>query len=390
MTPTAGLAATIASAYRAGPYRLPDGRTLASYFDPYHLAGDPALLADTAAALADLLPTGTQAVAGPALAAVPLVTAVSLHTGLPAAYLRPAPKPHGTGRHIEGTDLDGWRTVLLDDTARSGTNLLNSARLLRTAGAHVDTAVCVLDRAAGAAELLGAHGLALHALIRDPGEDPGGDRRAALFDLDGVLLDSAAAVRTALAAVTTCATRRRVAPVDLPADALRRPRCEVLARMGVTDPDTACDRWWDGAVAAALPVPFPGVLAGLAGLRTSGIATGVVTLQDRDRLSWWIPPPLADLLDVVITRQDAPAKPAPDGLHTALDRLGVTPANALFVGDSPDDMTAARAAGALALGAGWGWHPPDALRTAGAVDVLSGPSCIGPALLLHLASAGGR
>ncbi|MEK8141533.1 hypothetical protein NKH18_00045 [Streptomyces sp. M10(2022)] len=35
-------------------------------------------------------------VAGPALAAIPLVTAVSLHTGLPAAYVRAAPK--GTGR----------------------------------------------------------------------------------------------------------------------------------------------------------------------------------------------------------------------------------------------------------------------------------------------------
>ncbi|MFF3503458.1 hypothetical protein [Streptomyces sp. NPDC003247] len=54
-------------------------------------------------------------------------------------------------------------------------------------------------------------------------------RRAALFDLDGVLLDSAAAVRSILAAVATCALGRRVTPGDLPPGALRRPRCEVLA-----------------------------------------------------------------------------------------------------------------------------------------------------------------
>ncbi|MER5373448.1 phosphoribosyltransferase family protein [Streptomyces sp. NPDC002553] len=82
--------------------------------------------------------------AGPALAGVPLVTAVSLHTGLPAAFLRPAPKDHGTLQQIEGADPRGRRTALLDDTARSGTSLLRSARLLRIGGALVGTAVCVL------------------------------------------------------------------------------------------------------------------------------------------------------------------------------------------------------------------------------------------------------
>ncbi|WP_331759872.1 phosphoribosyltransferase family protein (plasmid) [Streptomyces sp. NBC_01525] len=166
--PGATLADRIAGAYRPGPYRLPDGSTLHTYFDPYRLAGDPALLAETAAALAGLLPNDTEAVAGPALAGVPLVTAVSLHTGLPAAFVRPAPKTHGTRQQVEGADLNGRRTVLLDDTARSGASILRSAWLLRIAGARVATAVCVLDRDAGATPLLAGHRLALHALVRDP------------------------------------------------------------------------------------------------------------------------------------------------------------------------------------------------------------------------------
>ncbi|WP_105974695.1 orotate phosphoribosyltransferase [Streptomyces geranii] len=167
--PTTDFAERIATvAYRPGPYLLPDGGTLDSYFDPYRLAGDPGLLTETAAALADLLPAGTEALAGPALAGVPLVTAVSLHTGLPAAFLRPAPKGHGTWQQIEGTDLDGRRTVLLDDTARSGASLLRSVRLLRIGGARVGTAVCVLDRDAGATALLAGHHLVLRALVRDP------------------------------------------------------------------------------------------------------------------------------------------------------------------------------------------------------------------------------
>ncbi|MDX3867226.1 orotate phosphoribosyltransferase [Streptomyces europaeiscabiei] len=167
--PTAAFAERIAAvAYRPGPYRLPDGGTLDVYFDPYRLAGDPGLLTETAAALADLLPADTEALAGPALAGVPLVTAVSLHTGLPAAFLRPAPKDHGTWQQIEGTELEGRRTVLLDDTARSGASLLRSVRLLRIGGARVGTAVCVLDRDAGATALLADHHLVLRALVRDP------------------------------------------------------------------------------------------------------------------------------------------------------------------------------------------------------------------------------
>ncbi|MEU8952381.1 orotate phosphoribosyltransferase [Streptomyces sp. NPDC048489] len=130
-TPPAVFAERLAAvAYRSGVYQLPDGRTLDWYGDPHRLAGDPELLAETAAALADLLPVGTEVLAGPALAGVPLVTAVSLHTGLPAVFLRPAPKDHGTWQQIEGADLKGCRAVLLDDTARSGASLLRSARLL--------------------------------------------------------------------------------------------------------------------------------------------------------------------------------------------------------------------------------------------------------------------
>ncbi|WP_328842993.1 HAD family hydrolase [Streptomyces sp. NBC_00258] len=209
-------------------------------------------------------------------------------------------------------------------------------------------------------------------------------RQAALFDLDGVLLDSANQMRSTLAAVATCATGSRVMPGDLPADALRRPRCEVLALLDVADPDDACDRWWDGAASTTPVETFPGVLSGLLALRTQGTALGAVTLQDPDRVRWLLPEALSEHLEVVITRQDAPPKPAPDGLHLALGRLDVTPERAVFVGDSPSDMTAARAAGVVALGAVWGWHPPAALHAAGAHHLLPQPTSIGPSLLHHL------
>jgi phosphoglycolate phosphatase len=55
---------------------------------------------------------------------------------------------------------------------------------------------------------------------------------------------------------------------------------------------------------------------------------------------------IAGRFDVVIGPEDAPRlKPAPDMLRAALKTLGVTPAQALYVGDMVVDIQTARAAG---------------------------------------------
>jgi phosphoglycolate phosphatase-like HAD superfamily hydrolase len=70
--------------------------------------------------------------------------------------------------------------------------------------------------------------------------------------------------------------------------------------------------------------------------------------------------------------EDAPAKPDPAPLRLALQRLGRS--RAWYVGDTPDDMTAARAAGLVPLGVVAPSDDPDATRTrltaAGAARVL--------------------
>jgi HAD superfamily hydrolase (TIGR01509 family) len=54
-------------------------------------------------------------------------------------------------------------------------------------------------------------------------------------------------------------------------------------------------------------------------------------------------------------------KPAPDGIHLACERLAVAPEDAAYVGDSPNDLEAARRSGALAVAAAWGllYHPDE-------------------------------
>jgi phosphoglycolate phosphatase-like HAD superfamily hydrolase len=58
---------------------------------------------------------------------------------------------------------------------------------------------------------------------------------------------------------------------------------------------------------------------------------------------------VSDLFRVVVTREDAPLKPDPAPVRLALERLGVR--RAWLVGDTPDDLRAARAAGVVPLAA---------------------------------------
>jgi HAD superfamily hydrolase (TIGR01509 family) len=65
--------------------------------------------------------------------------------------------------------------------------------------------------------------------------------------------------------------------------------------------------------------------------------------------------------DVVVGGNQVPRpKPAPDGVRAAARGLGLDPSRCLYVGDSPLDVGAAEAAGALPVHAGWGHLYDDA------------------------------
>ena len=66
--------------------------------------------------------------------------------------------------------------------------------------------------------------------------------------------------------------------------------------------------------------------------------------------------------DVVVGGNQVPRpKPAPDGVLAAAQALRLDPARCLYVGDSPLDVGAAEAAGAMPVHAGWGHLYDDAL-----------------------------
>lgn len=160
------LAARVNSIARlTGTFTLRSGQVATEYFDKYRFEADPVLLADIAEALVPLIPAGTEVLAGLELGGVPIATALSLRTGLPAAFVRKEAKTYGTAQLAEGADIAGRRVLVVEDVITTGGQVVISTGELRALGALVDTVVCVIDRSPDQGAALAAEGLAMRALL---------------------------------------------------------------------------------------------------------------------------------------------------------------------------------------------------------------------------------
>ena len=116
---------------------------------------------------------------------------------------------------------------------------------------------------------------------------------------------------------------------------------------------------------------YPGVLEVLSALEASGwilgIATGkghrglMATLETHD---------LAGRFATLQTADSGPGKPNPDMLLNAMRETGAAAADTAMIGDTTFDIEMAVAAGILAIGVSWGYHPAEHLHSAGAHAVI--------------------
>jgi orotate phosphoribosyltransferase len=88
-----------------GTFTLRSGQIASEYFDKYRFEAQPALLAEIATAMAPLIPEGTEVLAGLEMGGIPIATALSMHTGIPAAFVRKEAKTYGTAQLAEGTPV---------------------------------------------------------------------------------------------------------------------------------------------------------------------------------------------------------------------------------------------------------------------------------------------
>ncbi len=177
--PLAGLADQINTVARlTGTFTLRSGQIATEYFDKYRFEAQPALLAEIAKAMAPLIPEGTEVLAGLEMGGIPIATALSLHTGIPAAFVRKEAKQYGTARLAEGSEVAGKRVTVIEDVITTGGQVVISTGDLRALGAIVEHVVCAIDRSPDQAAALTAAGLQLHSLLTRAQLDAAEARRA--------------------------------------------------------------------------------------------------------------------------------------------------------------------------------------------------------------------
>lgn len=200
--------------------------------------------------------------------------------------------------------------------------------------------------------------------------------KAILFDVDGTLTDSESLLVNSLTKAMNALGLPRP-DIDLHALAMRNPKRRVLETLGAADVDSALE-CWNRILQEMLPDSklFPGAAEAVRALHDRGCVLGVVTARtgaETDADPAMIP--IAPLFTVRACAEDtAEHKPHPAPLLHCLERLGLEPKDALYVGDSPTDGLAAHAAGmdfALALwGCAPGEHIPAEFRLSEPRDLL--------------------
>jgi pyrophosphatase PpaX len=178
-----------------------------------------------------------------------------------------------------------------------------------------------------------------------------------LFDLDGTVIDSGAII---LASMRHAA--REVLGVEVPDEQLMAavggPGLE--AQMQALSPDRADELV---TVYRAHNEPLHDELICCAGmdevlvqLRDEGRRLGIVTAKRRQTVELaFARIPIEHLFETVVGGDETKKhKPDPEPLLLALERLGAAPGEAVYVGDAPFDVKAAKAAGLYSVGVSWG------------------------------------
>ena len=138
-------------AIQFGHFVLTSGATSDYYIDIKKASTSPKILKKIAEAMAEYTDK-YNLLAGMELGAVPLVVALSLETNIPYVIIRKEKREHGTGKQIEGGDVEGKKVLVIEDVATSGGSILKTIEILRESKAEVDKVLVVVDRESGARE----------------------------------------------------------------------------------------------------------------------------------------------------------------------------------------------------------------------------------------------
>ena len=195
--------------------------------------------------------------------------------------------------------------------------------------------------------------------------------QAVLFDLDGTLLDTLEDMADAL--------NRTMDSFALPHRSLQEvrsfvgngarrlialatgaggDRLEEILAVYKEDYDRNC---------LVKTAPYPGIMQLLDQLHAAGCLVGIVSNKPDSTVQSLSEALFQGKADIAVgEKAGVRRKPAPDTVLAAMEALGVTRAETVYVGDSEVDIMTARAAGVPCISVTWGFRDRDALEAAGA------------------------
>ncbi len=204
--------------------------------------------------------------------------------------------------------------------------------------------------------------------------------RLAIFDCDGTLVDSGATIHRALKAAFD------VHGLDCPPPLVSRKviGLSLVEAMAALAPDAdheALSRTYKEAFLVMrqgghVEEPlFQGILPLLDALEADGWLLAVATGKSDRGLRHCLESHGIHARFVSLQTADRhPSKPHPAMALAAIAEAVAVPRSSVVIGDTSFDMGMALAAGAGAIGAGWGYHKPDELAAAGAHGVAGEPA----------------
>lgn len=203
-----------------------------------------------------------------------------------------------------------------------------------------------------------------------------------IFDLDGTLLDTLPTI--------SHYSNLALAEFGLPSVLEERFKyhagngAKVLIERTLKDVNADLDKYFDKVFkfytkeydkdVNYLTKPFDGVPELLAGLKTMGIGTAVLSNKPHYATVNVVKNLLGELVDLTCgARDNVPLKPSPDGVFNILAELNINPDECLYIGDTGTDMETAKNSGLFAIGVLWGFRDEAELKNAGADIIVSHP-----------------
>jgi HAD superfamily hydrolase (TIGR01549 family) len=176
--------------------------------------------------------------------------------------------------------------------------------------------------------------------------------KALILDMDGTVMDSEWMVTKSLGQLL--AGYGIPLTEELRRLAFRAPAAVTVAALGLAEEsEVTLHKWWDISLGMLDEIKlYPGMDA----VFDAPIRRGIVTSQVKDELALNLTNlGIADRIEFAVCADELPyQKPRPEPLLHCVEKMGLNPADVLYVGDTPHDRDCARDAGVDFALAAWG------------------------------------